>query len=107
MRRLTALIAAAAAIVPTGAIAAPSTPWIEKEFSVPGAVPLDQVEAFLNTECRPSGFDGIQTLAVQRGHEDAMHLHVYCRQDGSAKARYRVTMPGAPERQGAGPRQAG
>ncbi len=50
----------------------------------------------------PVRFDGIQTIAVQRGHEDAMHLHVYCRQDRSAKARYRVTMPGAPQGQAFG-----
>jgi hypothetical protein len=66
--------------------------WLFKEFVNSWNTPGQGLEEFLNIECRPAGLDGIQTLAVQKGHNSAYNVHVYCRRDGSAAARYRVTM---------------
>lgn len=67
--------------------------WIDKEFTVTSDAPLDGVSSFLNDTCHTSGLDGIQLLAVQPGHGQPEHLHVYCRQDNASSARYKVTLP--------------
>jgi hypothetical protein len=72
----------------TGA-AAPE--WLSREYSKGWNLPGASAEQFLNDECRPSGFDGIQLLAVQKDHGSPYNLHVYCRKDG-ATARYKVSM---------------
>lgn len=66
--------------------------WISKEYVDPAGVPLQSIESFLNDVCQPSGLDEIQLIAVQNGHADAYHLHIYCRQDKAASAHYKVTL---------------
>jgi hypothetical protein len=81
-----------------GAAAAPAaqTEWLSREFTNTWNVPGKSAEEFLNNECRPSGLDGIQMYAVQGGHADDYHLHLYCRHDQSETARYKVTLPEFP-----------
>jgi hypothetical protein len=70
--------------------------WVIEEFSQE-PVPVAAVESFLNDICHTSGLDGIQMLAVQPGHNQTQHLHVYCR-PGKAANRYRVFMVPIPDR---------
>ncbi len=79
----------------TTAAQAASPPWLDREFTDSWDAPGKGLETFLNEECQPSGLDGIQLMAVQDGHGRPYHVHVYCRQDKSTSARYRVTMPKA------------
>ncbi len=66
--------------------------WIADEFMDPAGLPVKQVDSFINETCRPSGLDGIQILTLQKGHNEVMNFHIYCRQDNSASAHYKVTM---------------
>ena len=66
--------------------------WIQKEFSDPSGVPAQAVESYINDQCQPSGLDGIQLLAVQKGPGEAQHLHVYCRRDNASSTHYKVTL---------------
>jgi hypothetical protein len=76
-------------------LAAATTPgaWIDKEFMTPIAVSIPAIEAFINHDCGPAGLDGIQIFAVQSGHADNPHVHVYCRTDHSRRSHYAVTLP--------------
>ena len=65
--------------------------WLFKEFSQ-DPVPVADAENFLNQTCQTSGMDGIQLLAVQPGHGETMHLHIYCRSDKAASGHYKVAM---------------
>jgi hypothetical protein len=80
-----AVPAAPAATVPMAA------GWLNKEYADPAGIPLKTVESFLNDTCQPSGLDGIQVLTLQKGHNETMNFHLYCRQDHTASARYSVT----------------
>ena len=53
-------------------------------------VPLERADALINQTCKPSGLDGIQLLALQKGHNEMMNLHVYCREDKAANVHYKV-----------------
>src|SRR5258706_8595973 len=66
--------------------------WLAREFSKGWNLPGHGVEEYLNDECRPAGLNHIQMFAIQNGHGSPYNLHVYCRRDGSATARYKVTM---------------
>ena len=74
------------------ATASPSAPWVQKAFEDVAGPETAAVEAFLNTDCRPSDLDGVLMLAVQGGHLDRFNLHVYCRQDGALTAHYKVSL---------------
>jgi hypothetical protein len=74
-----------------------SANWLTKEFS-DSILSLESVESFINNDCRPSGLDGIQLLGVQNGHNDAFHLHVYCRHDNAKPQQYKVMMEPIPNR---------
>ena len=89
VKQCAALIACLASAVPG---ISQKAAWIDKEFTAP-TPPVQSLEAFLNDTCQPSGLDGIQLLAVQKGHGDSFHLHVSCRQDKAASSRYQVTTP--------------
>lgn len=65
--------------------------WLTKEFINSWNSPGQSLEEYLNNQCQPSGLDGIQLLTVQKGHDSAHNVHLYCRHDKSA-ARYQVTM---------------
>jgi hypothetical protein len=77
----------------------PAPAWLNIVISAP-VLPSQSVESFidlgtgsfLNDTCQPSALDGLQFLSVQTGHNEVFHLHVYCRQDKAASARYKVTM---------------
>lgn len=71
--------------------------WLAKEFSVEPSQTRD-VESFLNGTCRTSGLEGIQLVAVQSGHGQPMHLHVYCRHDNSESSHFTVSMIPIPDR---------
>jgi hypothetical protein len=73
--------------------------WLAREFSKGWDVPGHSVADFLNKECMPSGLDGIQMFAVQTGHDSPYNLHIYCRKDGSAGVRYKVSMATFPRAQ--------
>jgi len=87
----TALLSTAPLFFCTAAFAAGS-PWLAREFTDDWNAPGTGIEAFLNGECRPSGLDGIQTFAVQKGHGSEFHVHIYCRRDKAASATYHVSM---------------
>jgi hypothetical protein len=71
--------------------------WLNKEFLAP-VVPVQSVESFINDSCGPSGLDGIQVLSIQAGHNENIHLHIYCRQDKVASGHYKITMVPDPNR---------
>ena len=71
--------------------------WLSREFTDNWDVPGKSAEEFLNSECQPSGLDGIQMYAIQPGHDQAYHLHISCRHDASRTAHYKVTMVEAPK----------
>lgn len=86
-------IAVATCMLGLGWVAQAATPeWLTKEFINSWNSPGQGLEEYLNTQCQPSGLDGIQLLAVQKGHDSAHNVHLFCRQDKSATARYKVTM---------------
>ena len=66
--------------------------WLSREFVDSWDTPGASVEEFLNRDCKPSGLDGIQVFAVQKGHGSAFNLHLSCRRDGAVAVRYTVTM---------------
>ena len=66
--------------------------WLAHEFTNDWDSTDNGNEAFLNRECRPSGLDGLQTFAVQKGHDSEFHVHVYCRNDHAESVSYRVSM---------------
>jgi hypothetical protein len=72
--------------------------WFTNEFSDPAGVSVEKVDALINKTCQPSGLDGIQILAVQRGHNEVMNLHIYCRQDKAANVQYKASMVLIPNR---------
>ena len=72
--------------------------WIAKEFADPAGVPIQSVDSFINDTCQPSGVDGIQILSLQKGHNELMNLHIYCRQDKVSSVHYKVTMNPIPDR---------
>jgi hypothetical protein len=82
---------------PTLSIGQQRPDWLLKEFSQE-PVPVTDVQNFLNETCHTSGLDGIQLLAVQPGHDQTMHLHVYCRPDQASQGHYSVTMVPIPDR---------
>lgn len=89
MKRITI----AACLLGLALAAQAATPeWLFKEFINSWNTPGQGFEEFLNSQCQPSGLDGIQVLAVQKGHGSAYNVHVFCRQDRSVAARYKVTM---------------
>lgn len=101
MARTARTMLAALAVTLAGAPihAATAMPWINREFGTAGSVPVNEVETFLNQDCKPLGFDGIQFLGIQSGHDSVLHVHVYCRRDGAAKARYKVDLATFPKGQ--------
>jgi hypothetical protein len=70
--------------------------WLSKEFKDTWQVPGQGAEEFLNQDCRPSGLDGIQVFAVQKGHGSSYNLHLSCRQDKAATVHYTVRMIDVP-----------
>ena len=81
----------------TAAHAQQKAEWIIKEFGK-NPIPVAEVESYLNESCQTSGLDGIQLLGVQNGHNQALHLHVYCRPDKAAKVQYKVLLVPIPDR---------
>jgi hypothetical protein len=103
MRKLASIAAVALSLFATAARSSGqqnSAPaWLTLVISAP-VVPNQGVESlinpstqsFLNNTCQPSGLDGIQVLSVQTGHNEVLHLHLYCRQGKATSAHYNVTM---------------
>jgi hypothetical protein len=70
--------------------------WLSKEFRGNWNSPGQGAEEFLNTDCRPSGLDGIQMLGIQNGHQSPYNLHLSCRHDRNASVHYTVRMIDVP-----------
>jgi hypothetical protein len=77
-------------------VAEANAEWLSKEFKDTWDVPGQGAEEFLNRDCQPSGLDGIQVFAVQKGHGSSYNLHLSCRQDKVATAHYTVRMIDVP-----------
>ncbi|HUO23408.1 MAG TPA: hypothetical protein VMU59_12895 [Caulobacteraceae bacterium] len=93
MRPLIAVvIAAPLALAAVASQAQPAPAWVHKGFENPAGPDVQAAQDFLNTQCRPSGLDGLQAFAIQSGHDQAFNLHFYCRPDQSPTAQYKVTL---------------
>lgn len=107
MRKIASILAVAILlfITPTRSSSQqnPASAWLTIVISAP-AGPNQGIqsfinpstESFINDTCQPSDLDGIQLLSVQTGHNEAFHLHVYCRQDKAASVHYKVTLVPVP-----------
>jgi len=86
--------AAPAAPQPAAAPKPPAAPhypenWAGKEFNEP--MPnIEGAEALINETCQPKSLDGIEIFGMQKGHNEPINLHVYCRQDHAASALYKL-----------------
>ena len=70
--------------------------WLSKEFRDTWNAPGEGAEEFLNSQCQPSGLDGIQVFAVQKGHGSTFNLHLSCRVDRRTRTHYTVKMIDVP-----------
>ena len=91
-RLAVALCAAPVLLFGLAAQAQPKGTWTSKAFEEAAGPPVQAIETFINSECRPSGLDGLQAFAIQSGHDQRFNLHLYCRKDGAAGARYKVSL---------------
>jgi hypothetical protein len=89
-------VAALALGIAAAAAAQARTEWLTKEFKDNWDAPGQGAEEFLNGQCQPSGFDGIQVFAVQKGHGSTFNLHLSCRVDKRSKTHYTVRMIDVP-----------
>ena len=64
------------------------TGWTGKEFNEP--TPNVQGAEALIESCQPKSLDGIEIFVMQKGHNEPINLHVYCRQDKAAGTQYKL-----------------
>jgi hypothetical protein len=72
---------------------APSFPagWTGKELNNMPPM-IQETEDFINQNCQPATLDHIQIMNMQHGHGQAINIHVYCRQDKSPTAHYKLSL---------------
>ena len=82
--------------VPSPTSAQPATTpypdgWTGKEFNkLPPMV--QEAEDFINQTCQSSNLDDIQIMNMQHGHDQPINIHVYCHQDRSPSAKYKLSL---------------